>query len=165
MMYEPLYCAREASRRKKRKKKRNTAMFREIADVIELNPHRHHQPSWSSADVRDSVIKLPTGTKTVSCGTTQCVAGWAVALDEENYGINHVGAAFNYTTNTRSNFTEAGADILGLSETEANRLFFHYSEPPMGWPRALRAIGEGIDIQEALTTIVPTCCKCEETND
>lgn len=77
---------------------RNAALLREIADIIEAKPQRYCQAAWESFDdpvTGESVLPsdfsyLPASeaigiAETVvdpngACGSTFCIAGWAVAL-------------------------------------------------------------------------------------
>ena len=45
----------------------NTELFAKIRDMIREHPEQHDQSAWESQPVDE-------------CGTTRCVAGWAVAL-------------------------------------------------------------------------------------
>jgi hypothetical protein len=45
----------------------NTELFKKIHEVVSANPQRHDQATWEGQSVGD-------------CGTTRCVAGWAVHL-------------------------------------------------------------------------------------
>lgn len=50
--------------------RRNAKLFRRIADEMELYPKSHVQNAWSV---------------TADCGTTYCIAGWAIALEIEDH--------------------------------------------------------------------------------
>jgi hypothetical protein len=57
------------------------------------------------------------------CGTTACIAGWAVILTD--------GLPKRITDDYYASVKPRAINLLGLSEDEADRLFF-----VMGWPRA-----------------------------
>ena len=52
----------------------NTELFKKIHEVVSANPQRHDQGTWESVLTQDGTSFLP------ECGTTRCVAGWAVHL-------------------------------------------------------------------------------------
>ena len=60
------------------------------------------------------------------CGTTFCVAGWAVHFSDE-YEIIETGNT-GYPVRKRDHvellWSESGQDILGITEDQANHLFF-----------------------------------------
>ena len=81
-----------------------------VADIIEFTPERWDQDTWFRN--RELLDPLPTaviGRGAVKCGTTACVAGWAVALSSE---------VKNFWP-----WEYAGADALGLAYDMANDLF------------------------------------------
>jgi|JI10StandDraft_1071094.scaffolds.fasta_scaffold88639_3 hypothetical protein len=149
----------ELAARAERKAKRNTERFREIAALIEKYPERHNQDTWMGGFVDERELDLPeSGTTTVrACGTTQCVAGWAIVLDEENYLVARGGSVKRADGRPFVGWTWEGSHALGLTVEEGELLFHTYRTPPMGWPRALRAIGEGVAIGDALNNEVPNC--------
>lgn len=77
---------------------RNADLLRKIADVIERNPDRYYQGSWESFygetedgttvldglyhRTPDEAVEFVTemAAPEATCGTTFCIAGWAVAL-------------------------------------------------------------------------------------
>lgn len=144
----------ELAARARRKARRNTKRFREIAAIIEARPEMHNQMTWRNGKITNKVIKTDEGVINTMCGTQQCVAGWAVALDD-NYVMHREQPP--ETDHPWRGWNLEGASILGLSGPEARTLFHTYDDPPMGWPRTLRAIGEGVDVTQALTTEVPNC--------
>jgi hypothetical protein len=144
---------------------RNQQMFNDIAALVERDNGLHMQSTWTNGPVRLRRVPVEAGHKVVSCGTNQCIAGWAVALSDE-YKIKE-GTPVNKETGEFVDWVSAGADILGLNEFEARRLFRGtngniHNRIPMDWPDALRAIGAGIEVTTALTQEVP---RCEETNE
>ncbi len=57
---------------------------------------------------------LPDGTALVQCGTSGCIAGYAVALYEPK----------SFTRDNECRLEDLAAEILGLSFTESKDLFF-----------------------------------------
>lgn len=103
----------------------NQDMFIKIARILVEFPSLHNQETWEEGG---------------RCGTTRCVAGWAVFLKAQELGLtsnknDHLGLA------TRERVAEAmglsrdaaewddlGAHILGLDEDQAQDLFHNYSD-------------------------------------
>lgn len=103
----------------------NTDMFRRIHEQITAHPETHYQ-----------------GTFEADCGTTRCVAGWAVhfwGVDKNLDSSLDIGALSEVYVSTQdigfkpeSEVIELGwealeavaADILGLDNCDANRLFY-----------------------------------------
>lgn len=91
----------------------NTELFQKIYDQISQHPETHDQATFEYRDI--------------SCGTTRCVAGWAVAIA---HGIESIytGAAryggretvHGYLSSTAN---EAAA-LLGLDDAQACHLFY-----------------------------------------
>lgn len=60
------------------------------------------------------------------CGTTLCIAGWAVALGDRKRYVRHAMAERGDNPFNRELITDwegEGRELLGLSASEANRLF------------------------------------------
>ena len=152
---------------------RNTKLFYLIAEAIEEHPELHDQSSWfgigthGGYDLQDLFV----AGRQVTCGTTQCIAGWAIALERFVLGVDTSnvdpdgdrageyvaidgldqdlkeevalapGRAYEYV----------GARLLGLSPEDADRLFLEVDPfECIDWPAALRDIGDGSDVEEAL---------------
>lgn len=107
----------------------NTAMARKIADRITAHPDTHNQDYWSN-----------------ECGTTRCIAGWAVylqAVDSARIGdgqeVGEVGLNGLARDYLRAEGLEeerfyvpvetAGRHILGLTVDQAEKLFWTTSNP------------------------------------
>jgi len=158
----------------------NSKMLYKIADIIEAFPEHHNQDSWiemgslNNADADASIIW--DGEK-ISCGTTQCIAGWAVVLD--NKGLTGFqweadaptvcfenGMSFNHYNDQM--YIEQGADILGLDRGDALKLFMtsdisDYESFDM--PRVLREIADGEKIEKALSRAWIRHEEWEDAND
>lgn len=118
----------------------NVDMFKRIQDIIIANPERHNQSYFEMGGV--------------GCGTTRCVAGWAIHLwgqdngiagtigDIEEEYIAEVGAEDlieaqdidvpDYLGNgERADWIDTehvGAHILGLDEDQSYGLFFNMDD-------------------------------------
>jgi hypothetical protein len=148
----------------------NRKMFYQIADIIEENPERWNQDSWIDnetgwIDSNNSAI-IYNGTE-YQCGTTQCVAGWAVLLNHE--GLSEDGSTdgalcFNddYVISRFSceDWISVGARVLGLSEKDAAILFqvtdIEYPER-FDMPRVLREIADGRNVYDAVLDGAKRC--------
>lgn len=106
--------------------------FQEVNDLLIEFPELHYQGRWES----DTTISR--------CGTTRCVAGWAVWVQARKLGlltrkrdltdiaIRQAVAASVDIDLSRSTaagacdayYTRVGAAILGLGRTEATSLFY-----------------------------------------
>lgn len=103
--------------------------FREIHEILTQFPELHHQNFWE-AEPEDNG----------SCGTTRCVAGWAVWLAAKDMGLmsrkrdttshdvlSAVAREHGITdpeyTSSGVLYPVVGARILGLDEDEAGSLF------------------------------------------
>lgn len=60
----------------------NTEMFQRIKQIINLNPEQHSQAFF---EITTSDVWRPAS----HCGTTRCVAGWAIHLWGEDNGITN----------------------------------------------------------------------------
>lgn len=97
----------------------NTELFRRIEVAIEANPASHNQNWWEVEEAQ------------TFCGTTRCVFGWAVYLATgvpfyaglsrlfTEYGMSPLDAESGYSGEVR-----VGARLLGITEGEADDLFF-----------------------------------------
>lgn len=111
----------------------NRKMFRELDEIIMEFPELHHQASWQSSPEQNG-----------TCGTTRCIAGWAVWLKAKELGLvsrkrddidrdllvqvaQHLGINRAEYQRQDELYGEAGALILGLDGWEADSLFHDYS--------------------------------------
>lgn len=90
-----------------------------ILDQITAHPETHNQDTWSNENG--------------ACGTTYCIAGWAVALNAEP----GEDARRNAVTRARlarelaapdAHWPTLGQKLLGLSEEAAEDLFFSHTK-------------------------------------
>lgn len=79
----------------------NTELFQKVYDQITKHPETHDQSIFEGG-----------------CGTTRCVAGWAVVIHhgiDSIYQLHYRGGSF---------IAREAAELLGLSEEEADHLFY-----------------------------------------
>jgi hypothetical protein len=94
----------------------NTELFQKIYDQISQHPETHDQGDFESR---------PPG-----CGTTRCVAGWAIAL---HCGVNSIYsrpglplAGRETSSGYLSPTAVEAADLLGLTDRQAVELFYNF---------------------------------------
>jgi hypothetical protein len=108
----------------------NQEMFRKIDGVLTLFPELHHQTFWQA-----------TAEQANRCGTTRCVAGWAVWFKAKEMGLlsrkrdwvedevlmmvgREIGLGVDLCAYGRGTaYAELGAALLDLDEDEADDLF------------------------------------------
>lgn len=143
---------------------RNRKLFYQIADIIETYPERHDQNSWIEnpvGEVPDSSI-IYDGEE-ISCGTNQCIAGWAVII--ENGGLTGLDEdeVFHFNNGNELPLASVYDDIdtvpsiaktiLGLNDDEASNLFYTTEicdHELFDMPRVLREIGDGAAVSVSL---------------
>lgn len=113
---------------------RNVFALRAVRDLIKRTPRRHNQTVWAELDY-DAVQFDDGDTAYVSCGTSACVAGWAVNLagakfvvqrgkEDQDGGRTVYFCSFALTPGGEEQHIETYArQVLGLSEAEAGYLF------------------------------------------
>lgn len=95
----------------------NIELFRKIDEVIQNAPEKHYQGAWESAN---------------KCGTTRCIAGWAVALTTGAPLFDRFGNPTRETSQVARevglsdgfNIGAIGRRLLDLTPQQASRLFF-----------------------------------------
>lgn len=93
--------------------------LREVLGWIELNQKLWSQQSWGAE-------------RSDGCGTTHCVAGWTVALEDgEDFVLREMIAPVYSRPRTMMGnpVPDRAAELLGLSEWQACRLFFFVCVP------------------------------------
>jgi len=120
----------------------NRELFQKIHEQISAHPDTHYQGSWETG-----------------CGTTRCVAGWAIHLTT---GAPVFGSDGRVSAQTRALAAEYGTrdagpggwhagymvadlaqELLGLSQPEAGRLFL--ADDDYNAAKAVEAYAEGRD--------------------
>jgi hypothetical protein len=111
-----------------------------------------------------------------TCGTTLCLAGFAAMRMgwKQRLGNMTEGSEFNWISSmmiapwgsskcpNEVNWEEIGADFLGLSHTEACKLF-HYAENNTTALEALIQLSEGVDPKSIslLNGVIELYCTCD----
>lgn len=124
----------------------NREMFQRILKQIELNPKSFRMAEWEDRfEENDSSwvsVYFPEDgrswtTSAGECGTTRCVAGWAVFFDAMDKGVNvdkrplwqiSKDANGNNPDVDYMDYQGLGADILGIGYEEADDLFHTNNE-------------------------------------
>lgn len=135
---------------------RNTQLLNDIASVIRSNPDYHDQLQWF--DSRKSSVEL--NGKEFVCGTTQCIAGWAIVLSENVLGFTTDGSpiiqddseADGQRIIALANVQYEARDVLGLNPNEAHELFHAGvdTNKEYDWHNLLMDIAEGAPIALAM---------------
>lgn len=132
---------------------RNRKMFYQIADLIEFAPELHDQSRYVTLDCNTTSFRKDViAGYEVTCGTTQCIAGWAMQLDGgyEELLLEMATVLGGCADGEDSlDVDKAAAGILGLNEEEAEHLF-HCYDNDIDWPMVLRRIGDGEDVIDTL---------------
>lgn len=152
--------------------KRNAELLNKIADRIEAEPLRYSQGSW----VGENRWLVEGGEEIeVACGTTFCVAGWAVIENggklvnrRTSWGGKYLGFADrNGHRLDEDEVPSYARRVLGLTEDEAGTLFegsmvpldINYNDPEYNTydfqirrakavADALRKIADGADVDD-----------------
>lgn len=110
----------------------NRELFQKIHDVISVDPESFEMTSWET----DGTL----------CGTTRCIAGWAVSIAADGPVFNPDYEAPNarvysgevYALAESMGIGTAGLSVpclaerlLGLSEHQANAVFFNFDNARM----------------------------------
>jgi hypothetical protein len=110
-----------------------------VVDVIEHNPDAHNQNYWAW---RDMDYSLPAPPLNISidnfpCGTTACVAGWALLL-----------AGYAITFDEDSDIADCAENgrIIPLLARELLRLEREQAEQLFGWTKDLASIRRVVDM-------------------
>lgn len=107
--------------------------LRVVADIIEMMPERYNQDMWIDkrtmkslfgdgySPYSDEIIEKVTGTGLQDCGTTCCIAGWAVHFSPNDLlkGIEE--------------WEDAGEKALGLERVLARTVFHHTFGSHVPW--------------------------------
>lgn len=122
---------------------RNAELFFAVADAIEREPHRYDQGDWF--DHWEPLSEMPPP----ACGTTACIAGWAIACGRHSGSLKAAATEWNEAVDQDYPEDEA-AELLGLAPHDADRLFHSHWRPHDGLsvPDALRKVGEGAAVED-----------------
>jgi hypothetical protein len=110
----------------------NIELLKKVAEAIKRRPEQIEMDTW---------FELRTGAG--ECGTTACIAGWAVTIADEGVKRKPLLAAMKLFPDFQrdgkisgrynENMIAAGAVALGISDSEAVRLFLRTE-----WPQPFR---------------------------
>lgn len=106
----------------------NTELFKKIHDVISVHPELHDQAFFQEG----------TG-----CGTTRCVAGWAIHLshpDDQGQSVSQLVSLFSKASSPSAYARE----LLDIGYSESDVLFFTLSDEEAR--RVVAAYAEGHDV-------------------
>lgn len=104
----------------------NRELFGQIADQIEREPQFHNQDTWEGTNAH--------------CGTTRCVAGWAIFLAEGRESLRYQMNAAD------GDVFEKAMDLLGLDDQSASDLFYNFNN--YSALQMVRAYADGREVTE-----------------
>ncbi len=110
--------------------------LRLVADIIEAAPELHDQDEWTydpGLSYSPDPVDLAGEVENV-CGTTSCMAGWAVRL-----------APYDVVAEVGTDWDAAGAAMLGLNYAPAHHLFFRRTLPTPACVAILRRLAARAD--------------------
>ena len=94
----------------------NKDLIQDIIDTIKATPEHFDMSSFIHADRSTSDLDAVNRLKIGQCGTTACIAGWAVTI---------AGIPIVSKDDTPFSFDEVAADLMGLDyQTQGRPLFF-----------------------------------------
>jgi hypothetical protein len=110
----------------------NIELLTQVRDLIKAQPEKLDMSTW--ATVNSDSVDLGNGTTAkVSCGTTACIAGWAVQLAGHKLLVNLDSRPYDgsflinqsVAKNGRAvDIEESARKLLGLTEKEVGVLFY-----------------------------------------
>ena len=101
----------------------NVRRLRAIRDNIRKYPEHFNMKSWFGRPDGGDIPRRPR--LRGACGTTACIAGWAVArFTPAIFGVGHWGG---------HDIPETAKELLGISDVEGSGLFYYES-----WPEPFR---------------------------
>jgi hypothetical protein len=112
--------------------KRNVELLTQVRDLIQAEPAKLDMASWGCVkEVEDLGY---SETVKVDCGTTACIAGWAVQLAGDKFlvrGFNPSPEGGYFVSDSVAkngrvcNIEDRAQKLLGLTYDEANQLFIN----------------------------------------
>lgn len=125
--------------------KPNAELAYRVLDIARAHGEHFNMGDWGDSP-DGSPINLDDLTRP-DCGTTACLAGWTVAL--AGYRIDSHATAYDVHGNVVGGVAEMAGDMLGLSEDEADDLFYESTEgvgrkvAELFGPRPITDLGTG----------------------
>lgn len=105
------------------------ALAQKILNQVENYPESLHMDSWEASCLPDR-YNWKTGEAVEGCGTTRCIAGWAVHFaskpGEESYQTRRRIRLANGLAGPT--YMYVGAHLLGLDSEQAEKLFLDLDE-------------------------------------
>ncbi len=131
---------------------RGADLAAEVLKAIAADPEKHKQSDW--------------GTKT-ACGTTMCVAGWTTWLTgEAGFRQSYLPEEqFLNVIDTDSFVEERAKELLGLSDDDAERLFYYMNNDGARAALEYIAAGEKIDWRRLYTEFPDAESSLEDLDD
>lgn len=117
--------------------KRNIELLTQIRNLVVSEPEKLDMSSWSEISAEDLGRFLDKDERVkVDCGTTQCVAGWALQLNGYKFlidGSRSEDGAYYATECVARNgrvcdIEDRAREMLGLTHDEAGLLFLNTSD-------------------------------------
>ena len=121
---------------------RNAELFNRLADHFEKHPDTWDQESWGHSN---------------ECGTHACIAGWTAILtygeaafipDPFNDDAMVMRMRYHAPNGRGETILEHAGRLLGLDDDNAARLFHSSWRPNRPLPDALRALADGVPLDE-----------------
>jgi hypothetical protein len=115
----------------------NVELLQKVKELILAEPNRLDMEDFQrTVDEYSAQRMRERGVKPPACGTTGCIAGWAVGL------VDGVEALFD----RRVNIEARAMDYLDLDYAQKERLFYFFPQySQRGTPEYARAVADHID--------------------
>lgn len=134
--------------------KRNVELLTKVRDLAVHEPAKFDMNTWVT--IKRELINFPEDTSKikVECGTTACIAGWAVQLAGDKLLVDRYSSIRDGIYQTTNSVAKNGRvcdiqsraqNLLGLTEMETDILFFSGNDDAIGYLNDLIA---GNDITE-----------------
>ncbi len=107
----------------------NEPLLRKIQEEIRGNPSNFNMASYFGGALSEVDIRI--GVLEHKCGTTACIAGWALAL---NPSVELQRVAYCLEDYDADDIEWKASNLLGMSQEQASRLF-HTDQ----WPREFQS--------------------------
>jgi len=107
----------------------NTEMLIKVRDAIMAKPEENFAMNTWIKDLKNGNPKWEEDGKIASCGTSMCIAGWAIYMSDSQASLRNVlMGVWDYDYDLQPE--QQGAKLLGISADEAKELFYRGR-----WPR------------------------------